>query len=152
MVVDFLHKSYESIFTDPNVKIYFYPSPPVLLLRGGAGEEEGYVRLLQEMIMEMAGMIDNVAHHLESIVNNLTDVRMGYVDSGSVFGMSPDDEFRRLVQIRGLKDMLKYVRERHRKDSLMLNDPMLEEVVLSLKLVDDLHLAHVKAEVGERSD
>ena len=26
----------------------------------------------------------------------------------------------------------------------MLNDPMLEEVVFSLKLVDDLHLAHVK--------
>ena len=68
MVVDFLHKSYESISTDPNVKTYVYPSPPVLRLRGGAGEEEGYVRLLQEMIMEMAGMMDNVAHHLESIV------------------------------------------------------------------------------------
>ncbi len=26
----------------------------------------------------------------------------------------------------------------------MVNDPMLEEVVFSLKLVDDLHLAHVK--------
>jgi hypothetical protein len=52
--------------------------------------------------------------------------------------MSPDDEFRRL------KDMMRYVRERHRKDGLMLNDPMLEEAVLSLKLVEDLHLAHVK--------
>ncbi len=102
------------------------------------------MRLSQEMIMEMAGMMDNVAHHLESIVNLLTDVRMGYVDSGSVFRMSPNDEFRRLVQLRGLKDMLKYVRECHRKDGLMLNDPMLEEVVLSLKLVEDLHLAHVK--------
>ncbi len=69
---------------------------------------------------------------------------MGYVDSDSVYGMSPDDEFRRLVQIMGLKDIPKYVRERHRKDGLMLNDPMLEEVVLSLRLVDDQHLAHVK--------
>jgi hypothetical protein len=139
MVVDFLQKSYESISTDPSVKIYVDPSPPFLGLRRGEGEEEGYVRLSQEMIMEMAGMMDNVAHHLESIVNHLTDVRMGYVDSGSVFGMFPDDEFRRLVQRRGLKDMLKYVRERHRKDGLMLNIPMQEEVVLSLKLVEDLH-------------
>jgi hypothetical protein len=53
----------------------------VLRLRGGAGEgeEEGCLRLSQEMIMEMAGMMDNVAHHLESRVNHLTDVRMGYV-------------------------------------------------------------------------
>ena len=58
--------------------------------------------------------------------------------------MFPDDEFRRLVQRRGLKDMLKYVRERHRKDGLILNIPMQEEVVLNLKLVEDLHLAHVK--------
>jgi hypothetical protein len=35
------------------------------------------------------------------------------------------------------------VRECHRKDGLKLNDPMLEKVVLSLKLVEDLHLAHV---------
>jgi hypothetical protein len=41
-----------------------------------------------------------------------------------------------------LKDMLQCARERHRKDGLMLNDPMLKEVVLSLKLVEDLHLAH----------
>ncbi len=146
MAVDFLQKSYGSITTDPSVKIYVDPSPPVLRLRGGAGEgeEEGYVRLSQDMNMEMAGMMDNVAHHLESIVNHLTDVMMGYEDSGSVFGMSPDDEFMRLVQLRGLKDMLKYVRERHRKDGLMLNDPMLEELVLRFKLVEDLHQAHVK--------
>jgi hypothetical protein len=59
--------------------------------------------------------------------------------------VSPDDEFRRLVQLRGLKDMLKYVRERHGKDGLMPDDPMLEEVVLSLKLVEDLHLTHKRA-------
>ncbi len=114
----------------------------MLRLRGGAGEEEGYVRLLQEMIMEMAGIMDNVAlaHHLESIVNHLTDVRMGYVDSSSVFGMSPDET----CADKGPERHAEVSEGTPQEGRLNPQRPHAGKVVLSLKLVDDLHLDHVK--------
>ncbi len=59
------------------------------------------------MILKMAVIMDNIAHHLEPTCNHLTDAMLGYVDSSCVFGLSSDEGLKRIVQIRGLKDMLK---------------------------------------------